>query len=149
MLQTDGTVIQNQLIVKYPSIEAVSKNIGSLYIDANLPNSRIAVKDILAFMPSYKRNLQAYKISVIKLNAAAKGYIKDISIPVFEVSGFGDTYIKLSGRLQGLPDTKRAYYNVKINQFASTKKDILNVLPPKTLPSTYKSSGQVCIERVF
>ena len=48
-------------------------------------------------MPSYKRNLQAYKISVIKVNAQAKGYLKDITIPIFEVSGFGDTYVKMSG----------------------------------------------------
>ena len=28
LLQTDGTVLQNQVIVKYPSIEAASKNMG-------------------------------------------------------------------------------------------------------------------------
>lgn len=121
-LQTDGTTIQNKFVVKYSSIAAVSKNIGNLYIDANLPNSRIAVKDILAFMPSYKRKLQAYKISVIKINASAKGYVKDLTIPVFELSGFGETSIKLSGNLKGLPDAKHAYYNVKINQFTSTKR---------------------------
>ncbi len=134
LLQTDGTTIQNRLIVKYPSIDAISKNIGLLYIDANLPNSKISVKDLLAFMPSYKRSMGAYKVAAIRLNAAAKGFVRDLSIPVFELSGYGDTYIKLSGRLQGLPDTKRAYYNVKINQFSSTKRDILSLLPPKTLP---------------
>jgi hypothetical protein len=149
LLQTDGTTIQNKLIIKYPSIAAVSKNIGNLYIDANLPNSRIAVKDILAFMPAYKRNLQAYKISVIKINAAAKGYVKDLTIPVFELSGFGDTYIKLSGNLKGLPDAKRAYYNVKINQFISTKKDILSILPPKTLPDNFNLPDRFALTGFF
>ncbi|MEP6684405.1 MAG: AsmA family protein, partial [Parafilimonas sp.] len=114
LLQTDGTVLQNHLIVKYPSIDAATKNPGNVYVDADLTNSKIAVKDLLAFMPSYKRNLQAYKVTSIKLNAKAKGYIKDLSIPVFEVSGFGDTYVKLSAQLKGLPDAKRAYYNVNI-----------------------------------
>ncbi len=149
LLQTDGTVIQNHLIIKYPSLAAAKKNMGSVYVDASLPNSKIAVKDILAFMPSYKRNLQAYKISVIKLNAAAKGYLKDISIPIFEVSGFGDTYVKLSGRLQGLPDAKRAYYDVKINQFTSTKKDILSVLPPKALPSNINLPDRFALNGFF
>ena len=49
LLQTDATVLQNQVIVKYPSIAAASKNIGEVYVDANLNNSRIGVKDILAF----------------------------------------------------------------------------------------------------
>jgi len=149
LLQTDGTVIQNRLIVKYTSIEAATKDMGSVYIDANLPNSKIAVKDILAFMPAYKRNLQAYKISVIKLNASAKGYLRDLSIPVFEISGFGDTYVKLSGRLQGLPDTKRAYYNININQFSSTKKDILSVLPPNTLPSNINLPDRFALNGFF
>ena len=127
--------MQNQIIVKYPSIEAASKNMGEVYVDANLNNSRIGVKDIIAFMPSYKRNLQAYKVSAIKVNAQAKGYLKDLSIPIFEVSGFGDTYVKMSAHLKGLPDAKRAYYDVTINQFTSTKKDILSVTPPNTIPS--------------
>lgn len=149
LLQTDATVIQNQVIVKYPSIAAASKNVGEVYVDANLMNSRIGIKDIIAFMPSYKRNLQAYKISVIKINASAKGYIKDISIPIFEVSGFGDTYVKLSGRLQGLPDAKRAFYNVNINQFSSTKRDILSVLPPNTLPSTVNIPDRFALSGFF
>ncbi len=149
LLQTDGTLIQNQLIVKYPSIEAASKNIGNVYVDINLPNSRIAVKDILAFMPSYKRNMQAYKISVIKVNAAAKGYLKDISIPVFEVSGYGDTYVKLSGRLQGLPDTKRAYYNVNINQFTSTKRDLLSFIPKNSIPSNVNLPDRLSLTGFF
>ncbi len=149
LLQTDGTVIQNQLIVKYPSIAAISKNIGLLYVDANIPNSKIAVKDVLAFMPSYKRTMGAYKVSTIKLNAAVKGFVRDLYIPVFELSGFGDTYIKLSGRLQGLPDTKRAYYNVNINQFTSTKKDILSLLPPKTLPDNFNLPDRFALNGFF
>ena len=149
LLQTDGTVIQNKLVVKYPSIEAVSKNIGTLYIDANLPNSKIAIKDLLAFMPSYKRNMQAYKVSTIKLNASAKGFVKDLSIPIFEISGFGETHVKLSGRLKGLPDAKRAYYDVKINQFTSTKRDILSLLPPKTLPDNIELPDRFALNGFF
>ena len=149
LLQTDGTTLQNQLIVKYLSIQSISKNPGNLYIDANLPNSKIAVKDLLAFMPSYKRNMQAYKVSVIRLNASVKGFVKDLSIPVFELSGFGDTYVKLSGNLKGLPDAKRAFYNVKINQFSSTKRDILSLLPPKILPNSINLPDRFALNGFF
>ena len=149
LLQTDATVLQNQVIVKYPSIAAASKNPGNVYIDANLNNSHIGMKDVLAFLPSYKRQLQAYKISVIKINAQAKGYVKDITIPIFEVSGFGDTYVKLSGHLKGLPDAKNAYYDVNINQFTSTKKDILSLVPPKTLPNTFNLPDRFALSGFF
>lgn len=137
LLQTDGTALQNQLIVKYPSIDAVTKNIGDLYIDAKLPNSQIAVKDLIAFLPSYKRNFQAYKISAIKLNATAKGYVKNLSVPIFELSGFGNTYVNVSGTFKGLPDAKKANYDIKINQIRSTKNDIVSLLPPNTLPNSF------------
>ena len=149
LLQTNATVIQNQIIVKYPSVEAASKNIGEVYVDANLNNSRIGIEDIIAFLPTYKKNLQAYKVSTIKINAQAKGYLKDLSIPIFEVSGFGDTYVKLSAHLKGLPDAKRAYYDVNINQFTSTKKDILSVTPPNTIPSNINLPDRFALSGFF
>ncbi|MBS1747720.1 MAG: translocation/assembly module TamB domain-containing protein [Bacteroidetes bacterium] len=137
LLQTEGTTLQNQLIVKYPSIEAITKNIGDLYIDAKLPNSQIAVKDLIAFLPSYKRNFQDYKISTIKLNASAKGLLKNLSVPIFELSGFGNTYVNVSGTFKGLPDVKKANYDISINQLRSTKRDIVSLLPPNTLPNSF------------
>ncbi len=107
------------------------------------------MKDVLAFLPSYKRQLQAYKISVIRINAQAKGYVKDITIPIFEVSGFGDTYVKLSGHLKGLPDAKNAYYDVNINQFTSTKKDILSLAPPNSLPNTFNLPDRFALNGFF
>jgi hypothetical protein len=149
LLQTNGTTLQNRLIVKYPSIETVSKNIGNLYIDANLPNSQIAVKDLIAFMPSYKRNLQVYKIAAIKINAAAKGYLRDLDIPIFQLSGFGNTYVNISGTLKGLPDVKKASYNIKINQIVATKKDIESLLPPNTLPNSFNLPDQLSANGFF
>ncbi len=149
LLQTDATVLQNQVIVKYPSIEAAAKNPGNVYVDANLMNSKIGVKDIIAFLPTYKKNLQAYKVSTIKVNAVVKGYLKDISIPVFEVSGFGDTYVNMSAHLKGLPDAKNAYYDVTINQFTSTKKDILSITPPNTIPSTVNLPDKFALSGFF
>lgn len=149
LLQTNETILQNQVIVKYPSIAAASKNPGNVYVDANLVNSRIGVEDLLAFMPTYRRQMQSYKVSVIKLNAQAKGYLKDLSIPLFEMSGYGDTYVRMSAHLQGLPDAKRAYYDVNINQFTSTKKDILSLIPPKTLPSNVNLPNRFALTGFF
>lgn len=138
LLQTNNSSIQDKIAISYPSMESLTKNPGAIYVDANLANTSIAVKDILAFMPGFKRNMKGHEQSIIKINAVAKGYVRDLSIPNFEMSGFGKTYVKVSGNIKGLPDTKRTYYDVKITKLASTKNDILNFLPPKTLPDNVR-----------
>lgn len=138
LLQTNNSSIQDKIAISYPSTDALTKNQGAIYIDANLANTSIAVKDILAFMPGFKRNMKGHEQSIIKINASAKGYLRDLSIPNFEMSGFGKTYVKVSGNIKGLPDTKRTYYDVKIAKLTSTKNDILSFLPPKTLPDNVR-----------
>ena len=138
LLQTDNSVIKDRMVITYPSQEALTKDPGSIYVDVNLSNTSMAVKDILAFMPSFKRNMKGHEQAVIHLNASAKGYVKDLAIPNFEMTGFGRTYVKLSGNIKGLPDTKHTYYNIKIARIASTKNDVLSLLPPKTLPSSVR-----------
>jgi len=138
LLQTDNSTIRDKIAISYPSTEALTKNPGEIYVDANLSNASIAVKDILAFMPAFKRNVKGHEQAIIKLNASAKGYVKNISIPNFELSGYGQTYAKLSGNIKGLPDTRKTYYNIKIARISSTKNDIINLLPPNTLPSSVR-----------
>jgi hypothetical protein len=41
--------------------------------------------------------MKGHEQSIIHLNTSAKGYVSDLAIPNFEMSGFGRTYVKLSG----------------------------------------------------
>jgi len=138
LLQTDNSTIKDRMVLTYPSTETLTKNPGAIYVDANLSNASIAVKDIIAFMPGFKRSMKGYENAIIHLNTSAKGYVRDLSIPNFEMSGFGRTYVKLSGNIKGLPDTKHTYYDIRIARFTSTKNDILSLMPPKTLPSSVR-----------
>lgn len=149
LLQTDNSLVKDRLVLTYPSQEALTKDPGSIYVDANLSNTYIAVKDILAFIPGFKRNMRGYEQSTIHINTSAKGYVKDLAIPNFEMSGFGRTYVKLSGNIKGLPDAKRTYYNIKIAKITSTKNDVLSLLPPKSLPSSMRLPDVFAITGFF
>ncbi|HEY6975606.1 MAG TPA: translocation/assembly module TamB domain-containing protein, partial [Chitinophagaceae bacterium] len=138
LLQTDNSTIRDKIVLSYPSAEALTKNPGEIYVDANLSDASIAVKDVLAFMPAFKRNVKGHETAIIKLNASAKGYVKDLSISNFEMSGYGETYAKFSGKIKGLPDTKKTYYDIKIARISSTKNDIINLLPPNSIPSSVR-----------
>lgn len=133
VLQTDKTLLQNKLVVTWPSLAALSKTPGEMYIDADLRQSQIGANDILAFMPTFKRNLRGKENAVLKLNTVIKGYVKNLNIPLFELSGYGNTVVKLSGTIKGLPDASKAYMDININQISSTKADLLPFIPTKEL----------------
>ncbi|QEC68769.1 translocation/assembly module TamB [Panacibacter ginsenosidivorans] len=134
VLKTGNSVINTNLQAKYPSIDAVIKNPALLYVDAALSNTSVAVKDILLIKPSLQEQLKGNEASVIKINGQAKGYVNNIAIPSFSLSGLGQTSIQLAGKIKGLPNAETAYYDMQFSKFNTTKKDILAVLPDNTLP---------------
>ncbi len=135
LVQTDRTVIQNEIEVSYSSLDALVKDMGSMYVNANLEKSKLAVKDILLFAPQLQPNLKGFEDAVIAVNTNVKGYLKDLSLPVLQVSGIGNTVLDLSGNIKGLPDPLKTVYTIRINNITTTKADIVKLLPPGTLPS--------------
>ncbi len=133
VLQTDKTILQNKFIATWSSLNAISKHPGDMYLNADLTNSEIGVKDIITFMPTFRRNMRGKENAILKLNAVVKGYVKDLTIPVFDVSGYGNTIVKLSGHIKGLPNASTAYMDIDINQISSTKADLLPFIPSKEL----------------
>ena len=146
-VQTDRTLIRDNITVKYPSLEAVIKDAGKLYVDANFVKSDLAAKDVLIFAPQLQADLKGNENAVAHVNARVKGYFNDISIPGFEVSGIGSTVVSMSGSIKGLPDVNKAVYDFNIASFQTTKGDLNTFLPQGTIPGniripeTIKMSG--------
>ena len=148
VIQTDKSIIQHKIVVSYPSISSISKHPGDMYIDADLQNTEIAAKDILTFMPTFRRKLQGNENAVLKLNTTIKGYVKNLSIPQFELSGYGDVVVKMSGNVQGLPDASKAYLDINIDQVSAKKSDILPFIPAKEL-ANFRLPNNLFIKGVF
>jgi hypothetical protein len=147
LVQTDQTVIRDNISIQYPSLEGVTKDLSKLYIDANFIKSDVAAKDILLFAPQLQANLKGNEKAVVHVNARVKGFLNDLNIPGFEVSGIGNTMLSMSGNIKGLPDVNKTVYDFNIAFFQTTKADINKFLPPGTIPSniripeTMKMSG--------
>lgn len=137
-LKTPQTVIKNQIEIGYPSIESVSNNLGELSINANLIKSKIGFKDIIVFMPTlaktnpFKDNPNA----VLDIDTKIGGKLKNIAIPRLQISGIGTTKINASGKITGLPDVDKAVFDIVINQFETTAKDLTSFVPKNTIPNT-------------
>lgn len=138
LLETPQTVIQKQVQVTYPSIDAISKNIGQLYINANLNGSKLALRDVLLLMPTMA-DIEPFKSSpnsVIRIDGRMVGRVDNLNIPQLEIRGFNNTHIKASARLKGLPDMNKAYFDVNITDFTTTSADIAKLVPAGTIPAS-------------
>ncbi|WP_428232096.1 translocation/assembly module TamB domain-containing protein [Flavobacterium sp.] len=150
-LKTPQTLLQNKVKVGYSSIAAISKNLGDLSLDANLNQSKIGFKDILLFVPDLQKTnpFKSNPSAILYLNTRLSGKIKDLDIPQFEMSGIGTTKVSLSGKIKGLPDAQKAYYDLNIKKVSSTAKDIYTFVPTGTVPKNIQLPSQLNLQGKF
>ena len=150
-LKTPQTLLQNSIKIGYPSIASLKKNPENLSLNANLIQSKVGFKDILLFtqyLPKdnpFKNNPNA----IAYLNARLNGKIKDLNIPLFEMRGIGNTQVSMSGKITGLPDAQKAYYDLDIKKFSSTSKDVISFVPKGTIPNTIQLPAQFNVQGKF
>ena len=137
-LETPQTVLQRSVEIGYPSLENIANNLGQLSINANLDGSRLGLKDVLLLVPAMGSN-DAFKKSanqVLKINGHVIGKVNDLRIPNIEISGLSKTHIKASATLKGLPDVNKAYFDLDIKDFNTSREDIAKLATPGMIPSS-------------
>ncbi len=150
-LKTPQTLLQDKAKVSYSSIASISKDLGNLTLDANLKQSKIGFKDILLFVPDLQKTnpFKSNPNAILYLNTRLSGKIKDLTIPQFEMSGIGTTKVALSGKIKGLPDAQKAYYDLDIKKLSSTSKDIYSFVPAGTIPKNIQLPSQLNLKGKF
>ena len=149
-LRTPGSSIQRSLEVNYPSLEAIQKDPSKMMIDLDLRNSSIQLKDILQFAPFLKAQ-PAFKNSnaVWKINSRLQGSLANLDIPVLQFSGIGTSTVDIAGNIKNVNDPKKFHANLVIKNIRSTRKDIMGLLPPKTLPANISLPEQFSLSGTF
>jgi len=136
LLQTDKTTVRDSLKVSYPSIDAVIKDPGEMFLYARLVNTSVYMGDILNVAPMLSQYMDGYQNSTFQINTTLKGKVKDLSIPNLELRGLNNTYVKLSGTMRGLPDPNKAYFDLKIDRLQSSLEDIRSLIPKEMHPDS-------------
>lgn len=135
LVQTPRTTIQKDVEVSYPSIAAVTKDMGKLSINADLDGTRVAVQDVLLIMPTMADQLKGVQNETFRVNGKINGKINDLNITSFEVAGLSGTHIKASAKLRGLPDVNKSTFDVNLADFSTSRADIDRLAPKGTIPS--------------
>lgn len=148
LVQTDKTIIRDDIEAGWPGItvDQIADHTGDVLLRVNITNSRIALSDVLTFMPTLA-NMPPFlhnESAVFAVNARMQGKVSDLDIPLFEASGMNNTAVKLSGQIRGLPDPNKTVYNLTIDRFTSSQADLQKLAPiPSTIrvPEVISASG--------
>ncbi len=150
-LKTPNTLLKDRIEVAYNDISKIGDDLGNMALNASLSNSKIAFSDILIFAPqlSTTNPFASNQNAVLILNTELKGTVNDLSFPYFEISGIGSTRVAASGRITGLPDVEKSYFDITIQDLKSTSKDIYAFLPKGTIPTTIEIPQQIDLKGKF
>ncbi|PWA10623.1 translocation/assembly module TamB domain-containing protein [Flavobacterium laiguense] len=150
-LKTPHTLIKDKLVLEYPSIASITNNPGELNIKASLKQSRLGFKDILLFAPTLTNSnpFKSNPNAILLINSTISGKLKNIEIPNLEVSGLGKTKIHASGKIVGLPDMKKARFDIIVKEFKSSSKDINSFVPKGTIPNSIVLPSQLSANGTF
>jgi translocation and assembly module TamB len=149
-LITDQTQVSRSIVLSYPSLSSLSKNIGMLGIAADLRNTKVAVHDLLLLVPSLRSapQLAAQISKAISISGRISGRLGDLTAQGLVVQAAQETSVSLDGHIKGLPDALHASYDVDIKKIHTTQQDINTLaagrLPASiAIPASLDLSGQV------
>ncbi len=134
-LKTNRTQVQTDLLLQYDSPASLAKEISACKVNLNLKDSKLAVSDLLLVVPDLNKQLSKQQSMVINAGAIVNGSIGNLNITDFHASGFGKTSMQMKGRITGLPNFEKTYFQLPSIILLTSRKDILQVLPAKTLPA--------------
>jgi translocation and assembly module TamB len=138
-IQTDKTNLRRRVVLSYESIESMALRPGDIHLDADIDQSTVAVRDIIAFAPALRQVIpfKGNENEIFNIDAVVRGYIKDLSIPSLNVSSFRNSTFSVSGTIKGLPSTN-PYFDLVVNRFSTTKKDLATFLPKGSIPNNIR-----------
>lgn len=147
-LQTPKTVLRDEVVLNYNSIEQLSSNLGAVQISANIKDSKIGFSDILNLVPTLRTTppFNKYPNAILNVNANVKGNVNDLLINNLKVSGIDQLRVAASGRIRNAMNPENLYYDLKIAELSSSARTIFNLVPKNTIPSNISLPSHMSIK---
>lgn len=147
-LKTPKTLIQDEVVLNYNSIQQLSANPGAVQVFANIKNSKLAFSDILMLAPGLKNTVpfNKYPHAILNLNTRIKGSVNDLNIQNLQLSGIDNTVVIASGRIKNAMNPKKLGYDLHIREVTSSAKTVFNLVPKGTIPKNISLPSQFTIK---
>ncbi|WP_312340972.1 translocation/assembly module TamB domain-containing protein [Chryseobacterium binzhouense] len=136
-LQTPKTVLRDEVVLNYNSIEQLSSNVGTVKISADIRDSKIGFSDILNIVPTLRNTapFNKYPNATLNVNAIVRGNVNDLSIQNLKVSGLDKLRVLASGKIKNVTNPDQLYYDLNVAELSTASKTIYNIVPKNTIPN--------------
>ena len=136
-LQTSKTLLRDELVLNYNSIEKLSANPGTVKISANIQNSKVGFADILMLVPTLRNTapFNKYPNAILNVNTRLRGTINDLTIQNLELSGLDQLKVNASGTVKNAMNPNNLYYDLNVREISSSAKTLFNLVPKNIIPS--------------
>ena len=115
------------IALEYNSTDDFSDFINKVNLDISIKNnSKLSLYDLSYLVPKLGALEQE-----IYLSGDFSGTISNMEVRDFSVAYNDDTRLKVSLDIIGLPDIKRAYFDIMLDTLSTTKKDIMSFKNPE------------------
>nr|WP_162425732.1 translocation/assembly module TamB [Pontibacter pudoricolor] len=149
-LKTGKSHIQRDLAIRYSSLDALAEKPGNTQLDLNIVDSRIAMQDVLYFMPELRSNPSFKSIanSTVQLSGDVQGTIDNMIVRNLRASGLNGTIVHVSGNIRNATDPDNLFLDLDVNQLQTTRATILAFAPPGSIPPNIRIPERISIEGV-
>ncbi|WP_276132762.1 translocation/assembly module TamB domain-containing protein [Polluticoccus soli] len=149
-LQTSRSILHDYAAVSFPSIKALKERPQLAKVQANLENSTLGVQDVLLFAPQLRKLpfFNKYQNEIVKITLVGDGQVSALNIKRFQLQGFDNSYVDVSGIVTGAPDPRSIRYSFNIRQLQSKESVAAPWVPRATLktmdlPSAFSVNGKI------
>jgi len=136
-LQTPKTILRDEVVLNYNSIEQLSSNLGAVKISADIRDSKIGFSDILNLVPTLRNTapFNKYPNATLNVNAFVRGTVNDLAIQNLKVSGLDNLRVLASGKIKNAMNPEQLYYDLNVAELSTASKTIYNLVPKNTIPN--------------
>lgn len=125
----------NNTYVKLSGVLRGLPDPNKAYFDLKIDRLRSTLEDIKSLIPKDMHpDSLIHGRGSLDLRTTIKGRMSDFTIPYLQFTGLHNTNIDLSARVKGLPDMKKAYFDVNIRRFNISAADIETLAPIGSIP---------------
>jgi len=150
-LNTYGSSIKNDIRFKYKGFDAFQTFDQDVYLDVDLNNSQISLREIAHWVPALQNNAfyTRNRDSQIFLNGQVKGRLNNISLRNVDLALDNDIKLKGDIRVKGISDLDDAIINFKLDRLRTTTSSLRKRIPGLNVPNNFDRLGTLVFKGYF
>ncbi|MES2418350.1 MAG: translocation/assembly module TamB domain-containing protein [Bacteroidota bacterium] len=146
VLRTPNTHIENATELNFSTIDDLTKHPEKVKLSLSFKNTTLGLKDAGFFSEAIPLNYRNKKILV---NATINGSLNKLNISKLQLNGLKNTTIDINGKVNGLPDFRKAEVDLTLKKLYLTKTDLLLIVPKKSLPTAIELPNTISAKGNF